>query len=185
MSKILNQHELLKTVGASDVLDYMWSHSVGGMAFVDPKGAFLCVNPTLCSWLGYAPNELENMTIMDVTEPGDTKADMAAMDDVLRGIRNSYTMTKRYKPKSGQPFDAKLTVHGWKGDDGKIVLFFFSQVEKLDLVEYRPVDELRVVYNFFVNNKKITLIAFIATALAGDSAIKWLFSVIDIIRGTF
>lgn len=173
MSKTLKEHITLSELHPGKVLDFIWDHAVEGMAFVGTDGQFLNVNPVLCEWLGYAPTELENMTFMDVTDPADTKADLEAVDEVLRGVRQAYTMTKKYRPKAGAPFNAKLTVLPWKDEGGKTVLFFYSQIQKLDIVQLQPKDELRVLWDFITRYKRSTALVVIGIAMAGEGVIRW------------
>lgn len=179
MTRLLKQHPDLHGLDAGSLLDFLWEKGVHGMAFVGTSGDWLAVNPALCAWLGYAPTELENMTFMDVTMPGDTAADLAAVDEVVRGIREAYTMSKTYLPKQGQPFDARLTVEPWRMPDGTTVAFLYSQIQRAERVEFTKVDELRVIANFLGKHRRYVLIFLIAVALTGEGFISWLMGIIQ------
>ncbi|MEW6613383.1 MAG: PAS domain S-box protein [Pseudomonadota bacterium] len=72
-----------------------------GMAHADPQGNFLQVNQKLCDTLGYAVEELLQMTFMEITHPDDLEGDMIQMRRLLSGEIQSYTREKRYLRKDG------------------------------------------------------------------------------------
>lgn len=183
MSVVLKQHQLLQSIDGSDMFDFVWNNAVEGMAFVGMDGEFLAVNPTMSRWLGYAPTELRNMTFMDVTSPSDTKADVDALDEVRRGVRPAYTMAKTYTPKTGSSFVAVLTVYPWKDDLGNEVLFYYSQVQRVEKVDLVRKDELRVVWEFCGKHKKKLITAFLMVAFAGDGAVTWLKNIVEAATG--
>jgi PAS domain S-box-containing protein len=177
MSRVLDQHESLRAIEPGALFDFIWMHAVEGMALVGTDREFLAVNPILCEWLGWTEGELRNMTFMDVTAHRDTKSDLEAMDEVIRGVRDGYTMNKTYTPKAGQNFEAKLTVIPWRTIEGRRVAFFFSQIERTETVHIQREDELRVLWNFLGSHKRVVLLVFCAVALAGDGFLEWVSAV--------
>lgn len=62
--------------------------AASGMALVDPRnGRFTRVNARGCEMLGYSIDELTEMTIADVTAPGDREASMNRFRQVVTGER--------------------------------------------------------------------------------------------------
>lgn len=60
--------------------------AASGMALVDPRnGRFIKVNAKGCEMLGYSVEELADMTISDVTAPGDREASMNRFRQVVTG----------------------------------------------------------------------------------------------------
>ncbi len=73
-----------------------------GIALVSPEGRWLKVNRSLCGILGYLPEELREMFIMDVMFPEDIKPTMSRLEDILEGRKMSHEMEQRYIHSSGR-----------------------------------------------------------------------------------
>ena len=67
-----------------------------GILTTDLKGELLTVNPTLCTILGYSPDELTGMTVQDITHPDDWEATTRNFQQLIEGKIKSYEMKKRY-----------------------------------------------------------------------------------------
>ena len=72
-----------------------------GIAHVDADGRLLRVNETLCQILGYAREELEDLTFQDITHPDDLEKDLQLFGPMMRGRIDGYHMEKRYFRKDG------------------------------------------------------------------------------------
>lgn len=81
-----------------------------GIAHVAPDGAWQWVNQTLCDIVGYGREELLQLTFQDITHPDDLDADLAYVQEMLAGQRQSYTMEKRYIRKDRSLVWVSLTV---------------------------------------------------------------------------
>ncbi len=73
-----------------------------GIAMADPAGYFLQVNSSFQNMLGYNPNELKQLTFIDITHPKDRPATIQLSQKVRDGKINSYRTEKRYLRKDGQ-----------------------------------------------------------------------------------
>ena len=73
-----------------------------GIDLVDRNGHFLEVNTTLSQFLGYTPDELRRLTILDVTYPEDTVASRQMHEAIVRGETDGYRLEKRYVRKDGE-----------------------------------------------------------------------------------
>jgi diguanylate cyclase (GGDEF)-like protein/PAS domain S-box-containing protein len=70
-----------------------------GIAEWTVDGRFITANPKLFDMLGYTREEFENLSIMDVTHPGDMEAKFANLQKLIRGEADVYIMEKRYVRK--------------------------------------------------------------------------------------
>ncbi|MGI9321856.1 MAG: PAS domain S-box protein [Thiogranum sp.] len=72
-----------------------------GILTTDLEGKLLTVNPTLCTVLGYSPDELTGMTVKDITHPDDWEETMNNFQQLIEGDIKSYEMKKRYIRRDG------------------------------------------------------------------------------------
>lgn len=68
------------------------------------------VNPALCEMLGYTEDELMQMQFDDITYPGDNNENLHLHEQLLAGEIESFTVTKRYVHKNGDPIWANVSV---------------------------------------------------------------------------
>lgn len=89
-----------------------------GIAHVGPDGHWLRMNQKLCDIVGYTREELLLRTFQDITHPDDLNADLALLNEMLRGAIDTYTMEKRYLRKDGSEVWIELTVALVRDDAG-------------------------------------------------------------------
>jgi two-component system, cell cycle sensor histidine kinase and response regulator CckA len=89
-----------------------------GIDMVDRKGKFLEVNSALSSFLGYSPEELQHLTVLDVTHPDDKTRSRELHDDVIHGTKSVYRQEKRYLRKDGEVRWADTAVSAVREADG-------------------------------------------------------------------
>ena len=104
--------------------------AASGMALVAPDGRFLEVNRSLCEIVGYAAEELLELTFQHITHPDDLEADLDYVEQMLRGRIRSYQMTKRYFHKRGQVVWVLLSVSLVRTVDGE-PLYFVAQIQDI------------------------------------------------------
>lgn len=107
-----------------------FDHAPIGMALVSLEGAWMKVNASLCSLLGYSEQELIHHTFQEITYPDDLQADLEQMRQLLRGEITGYSMEKRYYHKDGRIIWALLNVSVVKNEDG-IPIYFVSQIKDI------------------------------------------------------
>jgi PAS domain S-box-containing protein len=105
-----------------------------GMAIVSQEGKWLKVNDEICKILGYTKDEFRNLTFQDITHPDDLATDLGYLREIIKGIRQTYQLEKRYIHKSGHEIAALLVVSVVKDLEGDI-LYFISQV--IDITELK------------------------------------------------
>lgn len=81
-----------------------------GVAQVAINGRWMEVNPRLCEFLGYTPEELRTCTFQDITHPDDLAQDLEYVQRMLAGEIMTYSMEKRYRRKNGTFVWANLSV---------------------------------------------------------------------------
>src|SRR5213593_788467 len=96
----------------------MFEHTAIGIALVDMQGRPVESNPALHRMLGYSAAELAQMVFTDFTHPDDAAADWELFEELCRGERDHYHMTKRYIRKDGGPVVGHLTVSLLRDDAG-------------------------------------------------------------------
>ncbi|WP_367382534.1 PAS domain S-box protein [Stenotrophomonas cyclobalanopsidis] len=99
-----------------------------GMALVSLEGRWLDVNEALCRILGYPREELLQVDFQRLTHPDDLQADLALVQDLLAGRRNSYHLEKRYLNRDGNVIWARLSVSLVRNERGA-PLHFVSQIQ--------------------------------------------------------
>lgn len=102
-------------------------NSAIGMCLVSPVGAFLAVNPALCSILGREEASLVVSTWQELTHPDDLAVDLGLATDVLAGRTESYRLLKRYLRPDGTVVWGDLSVACVRDSEGS-VRYFISQI---------------------------------------------------------
>lgn len=78
-----------------------------GMALVDLDGIYLQVNPALCSFVGFTPDDLVGTHHLNLTVAADWGPELTELGRLVRGEIPSLQMEKRYRHCNGD------TVWGW------------------------------------------------------------------------
>jgi PAS domain S-box-containing protein len=79
----------------------IFEHSVVGIGATDRGRRYLSANPALQKMLGYSEQELQGLTLAEVTHPDDRDATDRRLDAVWEGHRESYHIEKRMIRKDG------------------------------------------------------------------------------------
>ncbi|MCM4166728.1 Adaptive-response sensory-kinase SasA [Arenibacter antarcticus] len=109
--------------------------SAVGMSLVATNGSWINVNQSLCKSLGYSRDELLQLSFQDITHPEDLHEDLAYMEEVLAGKRDSYQLEKRYMHKNGKTVHVILTVTAVKAISGEISHFISQILDITDRIE--------------------------------------------------
>ena len=96
----------------------LYKHAPVGVALLDTWGRLLVVNPALRRILGYDEETLCRMTFADITHPDDVDADWTLYRELLAGVRDSYTMEKRYLHKDGHIVRGNIAVSAVRDRSG-------------------------------------------------------------------
>jgi PAS domain S-box-containing protein len=101
-----------------------------GKAVVDLNGNITQVNKSLCDMIGYSAEELQKMTIRQITHPDDIERDEKFIQRSQQENINVYHTEKRYVHKNGSAIWINLNVVLVR-DESKQPLFFVSQIENI------------------------------------------------------
>jgi diguanylate cyclase (GGDEF)-like protein/PAS domain S-box-containing protein len=101
-----------------------------GIAHVDHTGRFIYANPQLCEMLDYTERELLELTVKQVSHPGDVNVTDDLRDKLRSGAIKSFKMEKRYLRKDGSPIWVGLTIACKRDRSGK-ALYDISVVEDI------------------------------------------------------
>lgn len=78
-----------------------YNHALVGISETDRTGRFIRANDQFSVMTGYALDELRSMTFFDITHPADVAEDRRLFEEQWSGVRDGYTIEKRYVRKDG------------------------------------------------------------------------------------
>lgn len=124
--QMLRTHQLELIAQASEkdkLLKLFYDMPFIGMSITSPTSKrFLHVNDRLCEMMGYAREELLDLTWAQLTHPDDLASNMAQLERLLAGEIDDYHLDKRFIRKDGGIVDANLRVGCVRRNDGKVEL---------------------------------------------------------------
>ena len=101
---------MVDVLGLNDDLRFApFDNPAVGTALVGMDGRWLCLSEQFCDMLGYAPDELIDLTIDDITYPADVEVDVPEARRLVAREITTYTTQKRYIRKDGSLICVKLT----------------------------------------------------------------------------
>ena len=99
-----------------------------GMCLVDLQGRIMQVNDRMSAIFGYSRQELERMTVNDLTYPEDLTTSPQFMAKAIQGLVDSVTFDKRYRHRDGHLVFGEVASSLVRDDQGQ-PLYFISQVQ--------------------------------------------------------
>ena len=105
-----------------------------GIAHVALDGSWIDVNEYLCHLIGYTKEELLLLTFQDITHPDDIQKDMAHVEQLLNGIKETYGAEKRYIHKNGNIVWIYLSVYLLRNSNEK-PLYFISTIQDISQIK--------------------------------------------------
>ena len=122
-----------------------------GMLITNPEKRLIQFNDVLCEITGYSRQELESMTMVDITHIADRQEDQIQIDRVLAGETEGFIRYKRYIRKDGEIVHAMVSAECVRKPDGQLDYFvvFVQDITEMkqaeeDLRQARDELELRV-----------------------------------------
>src|SRR3981081_1395443 len=79
----------------------LFENSSAGIALVTPDGRYIAANLALQKMLGYTEEELQRLTVLEVSHEEDRAASKAILAESVEGQRRDYRIEKRYRRKDG------------------------------------------------------------------------------------
>ncbi len=98
----------------------IFEHAPMGMVMVDVEGRILLANAAVQRILGYDDAELRQLTFVQITHPDDKAADWKLFQEVLAGVRDAYSLDKRFVHKDGRVVWAQLSVSATRDAGGAV-----------------------------------------------------------------
>ncbi|NOY93441.1 MAG: PAS domain S-box protein [Deltaproteobacteria bacterium] len=93
--------------------------AAGGIVETAVDGRILSANQAFAQMLGYAKDELEAKTWMELTHPDDVTSSRHEVERLSRGEIASYSVDKRYIRKDGSHFEGQVRISVTRDPDGK------------------------------------------------------------------
>ena len=106
--------------------------STVGMCVTAPDLRWIETNGRLRQMLGYAAEELDNLTWSEITHPDDRDADLALYNQLLANERDSYQLDKRFIRKDGAIVYTTVFVSCYRNPDGSVRYCLASLVDITD-----------------------------------------------------
>jgi PAS domain S-box-containing protein len=120
-------------------LKAIFDQAAVGVVQVDTaQGHFLQFNQRFCDFLGYTREELDRLTLTDVTHKLDLATDAQLLEQLRKGVIHEYTREKRYVRKDGSFVWASVAVSEL-GVPGEPPTSFIGVV--LDITERKRLDD--------------------------------------------
>lgn len=102
-----------------EIFRSIFEHAGFAVALVDLEGNIILVNNIFRELLGYKLGDQLKSKIVDFTYPGDQEESQKYFDELINGIKSSYTHKQRYVKQSGDIFWGSLTAIAIKNSEGK------------------------------------------------------------------
>jgi PAS domain S-box-containing protein len=118
----------------------LFENSSAGIALVTPEGRYLAANLALQKMLGYAEEELQRLTTLDVSHEEDRAGTVIALlAEASEGQRRDYRFQKRYRRKDGDVIWAEVST-SFVPPTGNAPAFFVTVV--VDITERKRAEEV-------------------------------------------
>jgi PAS domain S-box-containing protein len=118
----------------------LFENSSAGIALVTPEGRYFAANLALQKMLGYAEEELQRLTTLDVSHEDDRAGTVIALlAEATEGQRRDYRFQKRYRRKDGDVIWAEVS-SSFVPPTGNAPAFFVTVV--VDITERKRAEEV-------------------------------------------
>ncbi|WP_083883505.1 PAS domain S-box protein [Spirulina subsalsa] len=102
-----------------------------GIGLTGLDGVIVESNPALQKLLGYSAEELKHLHFTDYTYSEDVNADVSLVEEVFAGVRENFSMEKRYVRKDGEVVWARMTLCAIREPD-RTVRYTFCMTEDIN-----------------------------------------------------
>jgi len=101
-----------------------------GLTTIDPDFRFLEMNEAFCRMMGYSKQELNRLTIQDITHPHYIEKDIESMNKLMKGEIKVYKTEKRYIRKDHSTSCGAVTMTAIHNKNGEF-LYFLALIEDI------------------------------------------------------
>jgi diguanylate cyclase (GGDEF)-like protein/PAS domain S-box-containing protein len=121
------------------LLDLAFESAPIGMAFFNPEGEYIRVNPALCTLLGRSQEELLGSRDQEFTHPDDRASDVTAAWRILRGEIDTWQTEKRFVLPSGTVVWAIANMTFLRDEGGRPIAWLgqFQDITERKRAEFR------------------------------------------------
>jgi PAS domain S-box-containing protein len=116
----------------------MFESAAVGMVLLAPDGRLLQVNPAFCRFLGYAEEELLQLSPFDITHPEELGGTVRRLEEAWAGSRQVFDYEKRYLRKDGSVVWGRVTAT-WVQDSNRKSSHCVALIQ--DITERRRAEE--------------------------------------------
>jgi len=110
----------------------IYSSAPIGMGISPMDGSrILEANPAFCEFIGYTAEELQSLSVTDLTYPEDLHLSVQGMRRIIEGTADSYAVEKRYRRKDGQIVWGQIHVSALRSESSESRYLLF-QVKNID-----------------------------------------------------
>ncbi|MCU7839923.1 MAG: PAS domain S-box protein [Candidatus Thiodiazotropha sp. (ex Troendleina suluensis)] len=96
----------------------IFEYAAAGMVMGTSDGRIFEVNEAFAQMLGYHRDELEGMTIQEITHPDDWEVNHHKIEAVNKGQFSTYHLEKRYVKRDGQPVWSMVSATWLRNEEG-------------------------------------------------------------------
>ena len=129
----ITQHVVVRTqalIASEARFQATFEQAAVGIAHVGLDGTLLHVNRKFFEIVGYEKHRLTALTFQEITYPDDLPIDLALLNETLAGVRDSYSIEKRYRHRKGHLVWVNLTVSLLR-DEHDAPDYFVSVIEDI------------------------------------------------------
>ncbi len=109
---IASRKSLQEGLRALQISERRWQgfyeNTAVGIALIDADGKIMKANPALQQMLGYGPQEILDVSLVDISEASERASTRDNVYSLLEGRRGSYQLQKRYERRDGSYLWAKV-----------------------------------------------------------------------------
>lgn len=132
-------HRARLPCSTSEVRTGIFDNAALAMAYVDPEGRWLRVNPHLLAATGYVRDELMATTLPDMLPPPDAEVVRPRIGQLWKGTLESYRIETRFRKRGGDLFwvDINLSIERDEAGAPAAVLAIIQDIELRKAAEER------------------------------------------------
>ena len=148
----------------------VFENSAIGVALTDLNGRFLAANPVYRRMLGYTEEELQNLSLLEITHEEHRELNRALVGELLEGKRQQFQIEKQYRRKNGSPLWVRNNVSIVSGTE-RVPQFLMALSE--DITERKRAEEmLRRSEDLLAESQRLSLTGSFSWKVATDE-ITW------------
>jgi PAS domain S-box-containing protein len=120
----------------------IFEQSPVGFAIMDEKNRLIQVNDTLCNLLGYAAEELKQLTLTDITLSETGISSAHTLESVINGKVSRHSFEDRFLSKTKKIIWGKLTAAGFReeADSRLLIMVIFEDITERKQAEIQLVE---------------------------------------------